>query len=178
MSKFFIAIIFILLLAGCAKTLPPQNQVHATKTTYDFFTQYSYLKLLDLKAKLHSNINNVYTLSRNDILNLLGNPIVIKTTHNLLIWQYRNTSCSLNIIWASSKNTNDANNTSNDTLEIGDSKFISDADNLTPQNPPKSNTTATSDGYTISYIKSITFKSQAIDDLTCLKQQIKSNSTP
>ena len=38
-------------------------------------------------------------LSKSDIFNLVGSPVLIKNENNIEIWQYRSELCILNVIW-------------------------------------------------------------------------------
>jgi hypothetical protein len=45
------------------------------------------------------NLENMQFLSKSDIFNLVGSPVLIKNENNIEIWQYRSELCIFNVIW-------------------------------------------------------------------------------
>lgn len=161
-------IIFISLYGCATKTanIPFNNGSPVETTSYSFFSRYSVHEVNALKNIIHKNKDNFYSLSRNDVLNLLGDPIEIKNTKSILIWQYRENDCSLNIIWQ--KNKDDG-----DSIEIGDSKFTANNNSQYDDSDKDNNIVLKDkDNYRIVYLYAINLKKQQISPASCLIKSI------
>ena len=62
-------------------------------------TIYAETKKEELLNQTTPNLENMRFLSKSDIFNLIGSPVLIKNENNIEIWQYRSELCILNIIW-------------------------------------------------------------------------------
>ena len=56
-------------------------------------------ELLDNFFKHYKNKEFLYSLNKNDVLNIFGKPDLNKNEEGIEIWQYRDNVCVLNFIW-------------------------------------------------------------------------------
>ncbi|MGV3278899.1 lipoprotein [Rickettsiales bacterium LUAb2] len=163
MRKIILLLLISLFLSGCSSSLllntTKNNHIEIDKNKFTFATDYSSSKVKNLKLKLNENHNNLILLSRNDVLNLIGNPIIIKDTKVITIWQYRK-SCILNIIWQ--KNNTEQETNENLSLEIGNDVHNDDFNNQQSQE-----TNEAKDNYSIAWIDAIDDNKNSTDAFNC-----------
>jgi hypothetical protein len=56
-------------------------------------------ELLDNFFKHYKNTEFLFSLNKNDVLNIFGKPDLNKNEEGIEIWQYRDNACVLNFIW-------------------------------------------------------------------------------
>lgn len=132
MTKYTTIIAFILLLSGCSiknSDLQQYNSSNVQAETskshtpvvlpsvadFPFVEALPVEQIVTLKEQIKNNRDIINNLSRNQVLNLLGAPVIIKKTTNLEIWQFRK-SCILNIIWEKNTNKNIINLSVSDNI--------------------------------------------------------------
>ncbi len=60
---------------------------------------YKKIKINIFEDANNNNLKDPLIYSKDEVLKILDNPILIKTTDNIEIWQYKGESCILNFIW-------------------------------------------------------------------------------
>lgn len=125
-----------------AKNLTPQPQIAPVdKSTTK-----------NLRKNINKSLGLIYTLSKSQVVGLLGSPRVVKDIKTSQVWQYRG-ACVLNIVWEKVKNPSSSSR---------------DLRNYEIDNPSQKDFYSQEDSnYTLVWLQGYDYKLQNIDPKKC-----------